>query len=60
MNWQYHAKRKGQIRLSKTKCDVCTCDYIWLRATTQGVEKMVTEFKGVQQSDESIHAEPLH
>lgn len=31
-----------------------------LRATTQGVEKMATEFKGVQQSDESINAEPHH
>jgi len=31
-----------------------------LRATTQGVENKVTEFKSVQHSDESIHAEPHH
>jgi hypothetical protein len=60
MGWQYHAKRKGQVRLSKIKGDVCNCDYMWLRATAQGVEKMVTEFKGVQHSDESIYAEPHH
>jgi hypothetical protein len=60
MDWQYHAKRKSQVLLSKIKGDVCTCDYMWLRATTQGVEKMVTDFKGVQHSDESIYDEPHH
>jgi hypothetical protein len=60
MDRQYHANRNCQVHLSKIKGDVCDCDYMWLRATTKGGVKRVTEFKGVQLSDESIHAEPHH
>jgi hypothetical protein len=31
MDWQYHTKRKGQVRLSKIKGDVCM--YLWLYVT---------------------------
>jgi hypothetical protein len=55
--WTDSIMRREKI---KFVCRRCTCDYMWLRATTQGVEKMVTELKGVQHSDESLYAEPHH